>query len=325
MTEDVTTDDLNLTEPPPPSVHECIGRIVAELPAIGKNQRNTEQGFNFRGIDDVLNALSPLLGKYGVFYVPDVLERVTEKRQTRSGGTMYEVNLHVRYTFYGPRGDSVSASGWGEGTDMGDKATNKAMTGAMKYVLFQVFAIATAEQSEIDADRGVPEETVPVVMIGAETATALRARMEALDEEPLATVKELWKAEGLPRIERLPVDRYDQADALVALYEQGAADGLVAPVDDSGPEIAPAATQGVSEAPEPTDPYAGFLKDDLVAALNLRGLPGASGTKDDILLILRGHDDEGHFRGCAGDDGACPLAASEVVGDSEWCPEHRPF
>lgn len=141
------------------TIHECLGRVLAELPAIGKTQQNREQGFAFRGIDDVLNALNPLLSKYGVFYVPDVLERVVNHRTTRSNTTMYEVNLHVRYTFYGPAGDSLAASGWGEGTDMGDKATNKAMTGAMKYVLFQVFAIATAEASELDSDLHSPGET----------------------------------------------------------------------------------------------------------------------------------------------------------------------
>lgn len=160
------------------TVVECIGRIIEELPAIGKNQRNQSQNFNFRGIDDVQNALTPLLGKYGVFYVPDVLERVPERRTTSGGSTMYEVDLHVRYTFYGPGGDSISGSGWGEGTDMGDKATSKAMTMAMKYVLFQVFAIATAEQSEHDADRTTPEETRAGVV--AETAVVLATEQQLI-------------------------------------------------------------------------------------------------------------------------------------------------
>lgn len=145
----------------PPSIYVLMGKVLADLPAIGKNQRNSEQGFMFRGYDDVLNGLNPILSRYGVFFVPDVIERIAEKRATRSGGTMYEVNLHVRFTFYGPRGDSVTATGWGEGTDMGDKATNKAMTNALKYVLFQTFAISTQEAAETDADRHSPEGTVP--------------------------------------------------------------------------------------------------------------------------------------------------------------------
>lgn len=158
----MTTTDEGLDTRP--TVHELMGRILAELPAIGKNQRNSEQGFMFRGMDDVLDALNPVMARHGVFCMPDVIERVTDRRATRSNSTMYEVNLHVRFTFYGPRGDSVVASGWGEGTDMGDKATNKAMTNAFKYVLFQTFAISTREAAETDNDRHTPEETIPNAM-----------------------------------------------------------------------------------------------------------------------------------------------------------------
>lgn len=174
------------------TVHEALARIVAELPAIGKNQRNVEQGFNFRGIDDVLNALNPLLGRYGVHYLPDVLERVATVRTTRGGSSMYEVNLHVRYTFYGPAGDEVAGSGWGEGTDMGDKATNKAMTGAMKYVLFQVFAIATAEQSEIDSDRHTVEETGPAPQATEQQVVALINRLKPIHDR-LGDYPQEWR------------------------------------------------------------------------------------------------------------------------------------
>lgn len=140
------------------TVHERMVDILAELPPIGKDQRNEQQGFMFRGHDDVLNALNPLLAKHGVLVIPDVLERVTEQRTTAKGSVMFEVNLHVRYRFYGAAGDSIEASTWGEGTDMGDKATNKAMTMAFKNVLNQAFAISNKEMADADAD--TPEETV---------------------------------------------------------------------------------------------------------------------------------------------------------------------
>lgn len=141
-------------------IHILLARVLGELPAIGKNQRNQQQGFNFRGIDDVLNALNPLLAKHGVFFVPDVLEMRTSERTTSKGNALYTVHMHVRYTFYGPNGDTLTTSGWGEGTDSGDKATSKAMMMAMKYVLFQVLAISTEEQSAADADGHTAPETV---------------------------------------------------------------------------------------------------------------------------------------------------------------------
>ena len=142
---------------PEATIYERIIAILEELPAIGKSQRNPEQNFMYRGHDDVLNALNPLLAKHGVFVVPEVVNRVTSQRTTRSGTTMFEVNLGVAYKFYGLKGDYVEASVWGEGTDMGDKSTNKAMTMAFKNVLAQVFAISTQELS--DADGQSPEES----------------------------------------------------------------------------------------------------------------------------------------------------------------------
>lgn len=141
------------------TVYQRVGAIVAEMPAIGKGQRNEQQGFMYRGHDDVMNALNPLLSKYGVFFTPRVVERVTDQRTTSRGGTMYEVNLHVEYTFYGPNGDSFTASAWGEGTDSGDKSTNKAMTMALKNVLAQTFAVSTEEQSRLDTDQHTDEPT----------------------------------------------------------------------------------------------------------------------------------------------------------------------
>lgn len=146
-----------------PSIYRLMGRVLADLPAVGKDDFNKEQQFHFRGHDAVMNALNPVLGRYGVFVVPEVLERLYAQRTTRSGGIMHEVNLHVRFRFYGPAGDYVEASAWGEGTDMGDKATNKAMTNAFKYCLVQVFAISTKEVSDTDADRSSPDESVPDV------------------------------------------------------------------------------------------------------------------------------------------------------------------
>lgn len=162
------------------SIYVLMGRILAELPAIGKNSVNQQQGFNFRGIDDVLNALNPLLAKYGVFYVPRVLERLPMLRTTKSGGVMYEVNLHVQYTFYGPLGDSVVASAWGEGTDSGDKSTSKAMTGAMKQALFQAFAVSTQETSRDDSDNTTPEDTVTPDQLAVEAG--FESRQHQLDQ-----------------------------------------------------------------------------------------------------------------------------------------------
>lgn len=143
-----------------------IGKIMSELPAIGKDQKNAQQGWTFRGIDMVMNYVSPLFVKYGVFMVPEVLDSIREERQTRNGGNMIYTKLRVKYGFYATSdGSCVEAVVDGEGMDSGDKSTNKALACAMKYALFQVLCIPTEEMAiperMIDPDETSPEESVP--------------------------------------------------------------------------------------------------------------------------------------------------------------------
>lgn len=146
--------------PAPPTVFVLVNRVLAALPAIGKDSWNEQQRFHFRGIDAVLNNLNPLLAEHGVTVVPHmVLERIAGQRATKSGGVMYEVNLHVRFRLYGPLGDFIEGEAWGEGTDSGDKATSKAHTAAQKAFLVQAFNVSTKEQTEDEPDRNTPEET----------------------------------------------------------------------------------------------------------------------------------------------------------------------
>lgn len=134
------------------NIYQSITAILEEVPAIGKNKKNTTQNFMFRGIDDVMNTFQPLLAKYKVFIVPQVLEQTREERQTAKGSTLLYSICKIKYTFYAEDGTSVDAIVVGEGMDSGDKATNKAMAIAMKYAMFQVFCIPTEEMKDPDGD-----------------------------------------------------------------------------------------------------------------------------------------------------------------------------
>ena len=133
-------------------IYEAINNVMKEIGAIGKNSKNSQQGFMYRGIDAVMNALNPALINNGVFVVPEVLEQTREERQTAKGGTLFYSICKVRYTFYDKDGSSVEAVVIGEGMDSGDKATNKAMSVAFKYACFQVFCIPTEEMVDPDAE-----------------------------------------------------------------------------------------------------------------------------------------------------------------------------
>lgn len=135
------------------NIFETIDLIMKEVPAIGKTKQNTKQNYKFRGIDDVTNKLQPIFAKYKLFVVPKVLEQTREERKTSMGGTLLYSICKIKYTFYAEDGSYVEATVIGEGMDSGDKASNKAMAIAFKYVLSQVFCIPTEELKDPDKEK----------------------------------------------------------------------------------------------------------------------------------------------------------------------------
>lgn len=141
------------------SIYETIPAVMAEIGAIGKDSWNKQgQGFAYRGIDAVMNALNPAMTKYKMFAIPKTLDQRREERQTSKGGTLIYSICTVEYTFYAEDGSSVSATVIGEGMDSGDKATNKAMSAAFKYACFQTFCIPTEEMKDPDAETPPPSK-----------------------------------------------------------------------------------------------------------------------------------------------------------------------
>jgi hypothetical protein len=139
-------------------IYEAIPAILADVESIGKNRKNQQQGFSFRGIDDVYNAIHPLLAKHKVFPTCRIVEVKTEERTTKSGGALYLCTIKAEYTLWACDGSSVKTEVVGEGSDSGDKSHNKAMSAAYKYALFQLLCIPTEAQ---DADETTPEEAIP--------------------------------------------------------------------------------------------------------------------------------------------------------------------
>ena len=134
-----------------PAIYKAICNVMNDVSAVEKNRVNKTQGFKFRGIDDVMNALHPLMAKHHIFVVPEILNQDREERKTLKGGLLIYSICKIRYTFFAEDGSSVAATVIGEGMDSGDKATNKAMAIAFKYACFQVFCIPTEEM--VDAVR----------------------------------------------------------------------------------------------------------------------------------------------------------------------------
>lgn len=133
-------------------IYQLIGKAIGKIGAIGKDKRNPQQGFMYRGIDQVYNALNPVMAELGIFICPEVLDMKREERETRNGGLLTYTILTMKYTVYAPDGSHITMTVMGEGMDSGDKGCNKAMSVAMKYAMFQLFCIPTEEMKDPDAD-----------------------------------------------------------------------------------------------------------------------------------------------------------------------------
>ncbi|MFE1949951.1 ERF family protein [Streptomyces sp. NPDC059524] len=134
-----------------PTIYELMARVMRDVKNVGKNGRNNSQNYSFRGVDDAIGALAQPLRDHGVFMTPEVLDFQTEVR-----GKMNAVRMRVAFHFCGPAGDRVTATTLGEASDVADKASNKAMSAALKYALVHTFMIPVDAGSLDDGDRDHP-------------------------------------------------------------------------------------------------------------------------------------------------------------------------
>ena len=138
----------------PKTVYQAINAVQRELAATGisKDRRNQQQGYNFRGIDDVYNALAPALSKHGLCILPRIISRDCTERQTQKGGVLFSVVVEAEFDLIAAAdGSKHTIRTFGEAMDSADKATNKAMSAAYKYAAMQAFAIPTEGDNDADA------------------------------------------------------------------------------------------------------------------------------------------------------------------------------
>ena len=190
-------------------IFKRIPEIMAEMDSIGKNKKNQQQGFMYRGIEGVYQELQKRLAKAKVFTTPEVLEQRREERQTKTGGTLTYTILKICYKFYAEDGSCFEATVIGEGMDSGDKGSNKAMSIAHKYALIQVFCIPTEDAVDPDAEShdvlpgdNKPEATKPVKNV----LPSLQAKIA---KDPGEYVINFGKRKG-QKINKVPVEELEK-------------------------------------------------------------------------------------------------------------------
>lgn len=155
-------------------VYECIHAIQSALAKDGipKAQRATGAiSYNFRGIDDMLAALAPLLAEHKMLITPYLQERTVAEYQSKNGGSIFNTCVTVDYHMISVEDQTPHVVRVpGEAMDSGDKGTNKAMSSAYKNMAIQTFCIPTKgdndsenQTHEVSGSRPTPAPTRSVV------------------------------------------------------------------------------------------------------------------------------------------------------------------
>lgn len=153
-------------------IHQKLAAISSKIPAVPKNSLNKTDNYKFRSIYDIYNHLQPLFKAEGVYLLPKILESAETIINTTKGRA-FRVKIKVEWTFSCSDGSTQTAIMLGEGIDSSDKASNKALTASLKYLLIYMNLIPTVPY-DVDADF-----SSPTIKPFDETAKTLIERIES--------------------------------------------------------------------------------------------------------------------------------------------------
>ncbi len=141
-------------------IYEKIASILEEVKPIAKDRKNTQQNYSFRGVDDVMNALSPILTKHRVFPICSKIEDISSEKVTSNRGAEgWRQVKRFTFKFNAEDGSSVETMADGESIDYGDKGSNKCYSVAYREALFKMFIIPFGNDDIENADHELVPKT----------------------------------------------------------------------------------------------------------------------------------------------------------------------
>jgi hypothetical protein len=200
-----------------PKIFPALNAVQKALTEVGiaKDQENKFDKYKYRGIDDVYNAVGPLLAEHGVMIAPTVVNNDCTGVQTSQGKPAFHTKITVNYTLYASDGSNIICTVPGEAMDRGDKGEQKAMSAAYKNLVFQFFCIPVEGQdSESESHEIAPE------FITSEQVMALQNLLGQLDDEGQGKVNQWLKSKGVNVLEEVKSVNFASVE--------GAIKGLVA-------------------------------------------------------------------------------------------------
>lgn len=199
-------------------IYKKIGDILKEIEPVTKEKTNTQQNYKFRGIEDAMNMLSPILAKHGVFPTTEsVVDVSSENVVSKSGSAGYHYVRRYTFHFYAEDGSFISTMADGEAIDYGDKSSNKAYSTAYREALWKLFIVPFAADDIENTDHDLKPVEKPIPVVAKPTADATyKKSIELIDAtknmEELNTL--------MTKISKGTILTADQKEALYAIASE---------------------------------------------------------------------------------------------------------
>ena len=125
-------------------IFKAMNQVMTQVGYVQK-QRGKNLNYSYAGEAALIEAIRPAMVDNGLFVFPAAVKAKSDTYTTARGSIMNRAVVTVTYRFAHVSGETFDIQVTGEGSDIGDKSYNKAMTGAYKYALRQSFCIETGD------------------------------------------------------------------------------------------------------------------------------------------------------------------------------------
>jgi hypothetical protein len=131
------------------TLRQKLGEVRRRIGYIQKRGYNESLNYNYVAAADIAGIVGDILAEVGVVLIPRLESITYESYSPGRADNARLAHVIMAYAFTDVNsGEEITARVAGEGLDVGDKASYKAMTGALKYALLQSFLLATGDDPE---------------------------------------------------------------------------------------------------------------------------------------------------------------------------------
>src|SRR6266849_3013187 len=131
------------------TLRQKMGEVRRRIGYIQKRGYNERHNYNYVAAADIAGTIGDILAELGVVVIPRLESITYEPPAPGRLDSVRVARVIMAYIFTDVNScEEITARVAGEGLDVGDKASYKAMTGALKYALLQSFLLATGDDPE---------------------------------------------------------------------------------------------------------------------------------------------------------------------------------